>query len=195
MIPEYFTKSEIAYKKIGELYIANEKLAAVEENLKSNIEIVNKFGLKKYLFENFFVDEKEIDDLSKHFSSLKINKDQVSKNLVKNIDVNIFNEINNLLGKSLNVEIVELEKYDSEAVKSLFMNGYLFRVSEKLIISKNQRSDLIKIIEKLPQDFSVKEFKEVSNLSRKYTIPFLEFLDRQLITKKINSEGLRRRID
>ena len=195
MIPEYFTKDEIAYKKIGELYIANEKLAAVEENLKSNIEIVNKFGLKKYLFENFFVDEKEIDDLSKHFSSLKINKDQVSKNLVKNIDINIFNEINNLLGNSLNVEIVELEKYDSEAIKSLFMNGYLFRVSEKLIISKNQRSDLIKIIEKLPQDFSVKEFKEVSNLSRKYTIPFLEFLDRQLITKKINSEGLRRRID
>ena len=195
MIPEYFTKDEIAYKKIGELYIANEKLAAVEENLKSNIEIVNKFGLKKYLFENFFVDEKEIDDLSKHFSSLKINKDQVSKNLVKNIDINIFNEINNLLGNSLNVEIIELEKYDSEAIKSLFMNGYLFRVSEKLIISKNQRSDLIKIIEKLPQDFSVKEFKEVSNLSRKYTIPFLEFLDRQLITKKINSEGLRRRID
>ena len=195
MIPEYFTKDEIAYKKIGELYIANEKLAAVEENLKSNIEIVNKFGLKKYLFENFFVDEKEIDDLSKHFSSLKINKDQVSKNLVKNIDINIFNEINNLLGKSLNVEIVELEKYDSEAIKTLFMNGYLFRVSEKLIISKNQRSDLIKIIEKLPQDFSVKEFKEMSNLSRKYTIPFLEFLDRQLITKKINSEGLRRRID
>ena len=75
---------------------------------------------------------------------------------------------------------------DSEAIKTLFMNGYLFRVSEKLIISKNQRSDLIKIIEKLPQDFSVKEFKEVSNLSRKYTIPFLEFLDRQLITKKIN---------
>jgi selenocysteine-specific elongation factor len=195
MIPEYFTKGEIAYKKIGELYIANEKLAAVEENLKSNIEIVNKFGLRKYLFENFFVDEKEIDDLSKHFSSLKINNDQVSKNLVKNIDINIFNEINNLLGNSLNVEIVELEKYDSEVVKSLFMNGYLFRVSEKLIISKNQRSDLIKIIEKLPQDFSVKDFKEVSNLSRKYTIPFLEFLDRQLITKKINSEGRRRRID
>ena len=53
------------------------------------------------------------------------------------IDINIFNEINNLLGKSLNVEIVELEKYDSEAIKSLFMNGYLFRVSEKLIISKD----------------------------------------------------------
>ena len=195
MMPEYFKKDEIDYKKFGDFYISDEKLNAVEENLKSNIEIVNKFGLKKYLFENFFVDEKEIDDLSKHFSSLKINKDQVSKNLVKNIDINIFNEINNLLGKSLNVEIVELEKYDSEAVKTLFMNGYLFRVSEKLIISKKQRSDLIKIIENLPQDFSVKEFKEVSNLSRKYTIPFLEFLDKQFITKKINNEGLRRRID
>ena len=195
MLPEYFTNDEIDYKKIGKLYISNEKLNAVEENLKSNIERVNKFGLKKYLFENFFIDEKAIDDLSKNFSSLKINKDQVSKNFVTNIDINIFNEINDLLGNSLNVENVELKKYDSEAVKSLFMNGYLFRVSEKLIISKNQRSDLIKIIKQLPQDFSVKEFKEVSKLSRKYTIPFLEFLDRQLITKKINSEGLRRRID
>ncbi len=195
MIPEYFTKSEIAYKKIREFYISDEKLNALEENLKSNIDVVNKFGLKKYLFENFFIDEKAIDDLSKYFSSLKINKDQVSKKFETNIDMNIFNEINNLLGNSLNVEIVDLNNYDSEAVKSLFMNGYLFRVSEKLIISKNQRSDLIKIVKKLPQDFSVKEFKEVSKLSRKYTIPFLEFLDRQLITKKINSEGLRRRID
>ena len=75
------------------------------------------------------------------------------------------------------------------------MNGYLFRVSEKLIISKDQRRDLIKIIELLPREFSVREFKDLSKLSRKYTIPFLEFLDKQFITKKINNEGLRRRID
>ena len=54
---------------------------------------------------------------------------------------------------------------------------------------------LIKIIELLPREFSVKEFKDLSKLSRKYTIPFLEFLDKQFITKKINNEGLRRRID
>ena len=65
----------------------------------------------------------------------------------------------------------------------------------KLIISKDQRRDLIKIIELLPREFSVKEFKDLSKLSRKYTIPFLEFLDKQFITKKINNEGLRRRID
>ena len=195
MMPEYFKKDEIDYKKFGDFYISDEKLNAVEENLKSNIEIVNKFGLKKYIFENFFIDEKSIDDLSKHFLSLKINQDQVSNNLVTNIDTDIFNKINTLLGKDLNVEIIELKNYDSEAVKSLFMNGYLFRVSEKLIISKDQRRDLIKIIELLPREFSVKEFKDLSKLSRKYTIPFLEFLDKQFITKKINNEGLRRRID
>ena len=195
MMPEYFKKDEIDYKKFGDFYISDEKLNAVEENLKSNIEIVNKFGLKKYIFENFFIDKKLIDDLSKHFLSLKINQDQVSNNLVTNIDTNIFNKINTLLGKDLNVEIIELKNYDSEAVKSLFMNGYLFRVSEKLIISKDQRRDLIKIIELLPREFSVKEFKDLSKLSRKYTIPFLEFLDKQFITKKINNEGLRRRID
>ena len=195
MMPEYFKKDAIDYKKFGDFYISDEKLNAVEENLKSNIEIVNKFGLKKYIFENFFIDEKSIDDLSKHFLSLKINQDQVSNNLVTNIDTDIFNKINTLLGKDLNVEIIELKNYDSEAVKSLFMNGYLFRVSEKLIISKDQRRDLIKIIKLLPREFSVKEFKDLSKLSRKYAIPFLEFLDKQLITKKINNEGLRRRID
>ncbi len=195
MMPEYFKKDEIDYKKLGDFYISDEKLNAVEENLKSNIEIVNKFGLKKYIFENFFIDEKSIDDLSKHFLSLKINQDQVSNNLVTNIDTDIFNKINTLLGKDLNVEIIELKNYDSEAVKSLFMNGYLFRVSEKLIISKDQRRDLIKIIELLPREFSVKEFKNLSKLSRKYAIPFLEFLDKQFITKKINNEGLRKRID
>ena len=194
MMPEYFTKDEIAYKKIGDFYISNEKLNTVEENLKSNIDTVNKFGLKKYIYENFFIDEKAIDNVSKHFSSLKISQDQVSNNLVTNINIDIFNEINILLGKNLNVEIVELKNYDSEAIKSLFMNGYLFRVSKKLIISKEHKEDLIKIVEKLPQDFSVADFKEASKLSRKYTIPFLEFLDREAITKKINSNGLRRKI-
>ena len=95
----------------------------------------------------------------------------------------------------MDVKVVDLKNYDSEAIKSLFMNGYLFRVSEKLIISKDQRNDLIKIIEILPQEFSVKDFKEMSKLSRKYAIPFLEFLDKELITKKINNDGLRRRIN
>ena len=51
------------------------------------------------------------------------------------------------------------------------------------------------IIDSLPENFSVANFKEKSSLTRKYAIPFLEFLDKELITKKINSSGLRKKIN
>ena len=185
-----------AYNNIGlSFYEFGEYEKAInsfEKTLKINpnyFEAYNSIGLA---FSKCGKYEEAIDNLSMHFSSLKIRQDQVSNNLVTNINIDIFNEINILLGKNLNVEIVELKNYDSEAIKSLFMNGYLFRVSKKLIISKEHKKDLIKIVEKLPQNFSVADFKEASKLSRKYTIPFLEFLDREAITKKINSNGLRR---
>ena len=44
-------------------------------------------------------------------------------------------------------------------------------------------------------NFSVKDFKEQSSLTRKYAIPFLEFLDKEFVTKKIDSSGLRKKIN
>jgi len=74
------------------------------------------------------------------------------------------------------------------------MSNNLHRVSDNLVISKDHREELIKIIQTLPKEFSVTDFKEASKLSRKYTIPFLEFLDSEAITKKINSDGVRKKI-
>ena len=72
---------------------------------------------------------------------------------------------------------------------------YAAQEGEKIVISEEQRSQLIKIIDILPKNFSVSDFKEKSSLSRKYAIPYLEFLDRELITKKIDSSGLRMKIN
>ena len=79
---------------------------------------------------------------------------------------------------------MDLRKYNTEAIKSLFMNGYLFRVSKNIVISEDQRNELLKIIDTLPNNFSVTDFKEQSSLTRKYAIPYLEFLDKELVTKK-----------
>ena len=95
----------------------------------------------------------------------------------------------------LNVSTIDLKKYDTEAVKSLFMNGCLFRVSKNIVISKDQKSQLIEIIDSLPNNFSITDFKEQSSLTRKHAIPFLEFLDRELVTKKIDSSGLRKKLN
>jgi 6-phosphogluconate dehydrogenase len=114
---------------------------------------------------------------------------------VLNIDTQLLAEIKSLLGNALNVSAIDLSKYDTDAVKSLFMKGYLYRVSKNIVISEDQKNYLIKIIGDLPENFSVTEFKEKTSLSRKYAIPFLEFLDKEFITRKIDSSGLREKIN
>ena len=46
------------------------------------------------------------------------------------------------LGNELNVSPVDLRIYDTKAVKSLFMNGCLFRVSKNIVISEDQKNQL-----------------------------------------------------
>ena len=75
------------------------------------------------------------------------------------------------------------------------MNGCLFRVSKNMVISENQKNQLLEIVDSLPNNFSVTDFKEQSSLTRKYAIPYLEFLDKELVTKKIDSSGLRTKIN
>ena len=63
------------------------------------------------------------------------------------------------------------------------------------IISEDQKNQLIEIIDSLPDNFSVTDFKEKSSLTRKHAIPFLEFLDKELVTKKLDSSGLRKKLN
>ena len=55
-------------------------------------------------------------------------------------------------------------------------------------------NQLFKIIGFLPNKFSIKEFKDKSNLSRKYAIPYLELLDKVGVTQKIDKAGSRKKL-
>jgi len=182
-------------KKIGNFYISNSKLKTLEENIKTNIIKINKSGVRSYFYKNFYIDEKELNDLFVEFKSIKIEKDKIIENKILDIDSQLLAEIKSQLGNSLNVSAIDLKKYDTEAIKSLFMNRYLYRVSKNIVISEDQKNQLIEIIDSLPENFSVTHFKEKSLLTRKYAIPFLEFLDKESITKKIDSNGMRKKIN
>ena len=182
-------------KKIGNFYISNSKLKTLEENIKTNIIKINKSGVRSYFYKNFYIDEKELNDLFVEFKSIKIEKDKIIENKILDIDSQLLAEIKSQLGNSLNVSTIDLKKYDTEAIKSLFMNRYLYRVSKNIVISEDQKNQLIEIIDSLPENFSVTHFKEKSLLTRKYAIPFLEFLDKESITKKIDSNGMRKKIN
>ena len=196
LIPENLLENNYDdYKKIENFYIKNNELKYLEENIKTNIYKINKFGVNNYFYKNFYIDEEELKKLFVDFESINIQKGQIVENKILDIDTQLLSEIKSNLGDTLNVNEIDLKKYETEAIKSLFINNCLYRVSKKIVISEEQRSQLIKIIDILPKNFSVSDFKEKSSLSRKYAIPYLEFLDRELITKKIDSSGLRMKIN
>ena len=196
LIPENLLSSDNErFERIGKFYIKNSKLKTLEENIKSNVIEINKSGVGNYFYKNFYVEENELNKLFDNFKSIKIHGDHIVENKILDVDSQLLEEIKSELGNELNVSAIDLRKYDTEAVKSLFMNGCLFRVSKNIVISKDQKSQLIEIIDSLPNNFSVTDFKEKSSLTRKHAIPFLEFLDKELVTKKLDSSGLRKKLN
>ena len=196
LIPENLLNSNNEdCKRIGNFYIMIKKLETLEENIKTNIIEINKSGASSYFYKNFYIDKKNLDKLAVDFKSIKIQNDQIIENKILDIDSQLLAEIKSQLGNTLNVNSIDLKKYNTEAIKSLFMNGSLYRVSKNIVISEDQKNQLIEIIDSLPENFSIANFKEKSSLTRKYAIPFLEFLDKELITKKIDSGGLRKKIN
>ena len=196
LIPENLLGSKNKeFKRIGKYFIKNSNLKTLEENIKSNIVEVNKSGVGDYFYRNFYIEEKELKKLIVDFKSIKVQKDQIVENKIPDIDYQLLEELKSQFGNALNVNEVDLRKYDTDAIKSLFMNGCLFRVSKNIVISDDQKIQLMEIIDSLPENFSVTDFKKQSSLTRKYAIPYLEFLDKELITKKIDSSGLRTKIN
>ena len=196
LIPENLIASNSEeFKRIGKFFIKNNDLKTLEENIKSNKIEINKSGVGSYLYKNFYIDEKELKKLIVDFKSIKIQKDQIVENKILDIDIQLLAELKSQLGNALNVNEVDLRKYDTEAIKSLFMNGCLFRVTKNIVISEDHKNQLTEIIDSLPDKFSVTDFKEQSSLTRKYAIPYLEFLDKELVTQKIDSSGLRTKIN
>ena len=123
-------------------------------------------------------------------------KDQIVENKILDIDSQLLAEVKSQLGNALNVNASGLKEITiTEAIKSLFMNGCLFRVTKNIVISEDHKNQLTEIIDSLPDKFSVTDFKEQSSLTRKYAIPYLEFLDKELVTQKIDSSGLRTKIN
>ena len=196
LIPEnLIANNSIGFTRIGKFLIKNNDLKTLEENIKSNIIEINKSGVGSYFYKNFYIEEKELKKLIVDFKSIKIQKDQIVENKILDIDSQLLAELKSQLGNALNVNEVDLRKYNTEAIKSLFMNGCLFRVTKNIVISEDHKNQLTEIIDSLPDKFSVTDFKEQSSLTRKYAIPYLEFLDKELVTKKIDSSGLRTKIN
>ena len=94
-------------------------------------------------------------------------------------------------------ELMETLPYDHSQVRDVYyfllQQGELIRVSENIVLSPGQITFLqSQLKESFPsgRTFTVPEFKNLFGISRKYAIPFLEFLDRKRITRRIGDKRM-----
>ena len=190
-----FIQDSIKTVNIEDWIIKEDTLKKIKTDIDQNYKEINKVGFIKYMNREYFIDQEFLDKVMKNFKNVNIFEDQIAINLNDEaVDNETFEDIKTKLGETLEVNKLEINQYDKESIKSLFLNEKIYRISKNIIIADLHLNILIKHLEKLPLEFSVSEFKDQTKLSRKYAIPMLELLDKKLITSKINDSGDRKKL-
>ena len=193
LIPKQFNSSK-KYLSIDQYVVSKEKLSNVESEISKNFVEINKTGVEKYFEKKYFIESENIPKIFKNFSSLNLVNNQLQKIDTGLVDFELLEQISQTLSSELAVSEIDLTNFDKEAVKKLFMNNLLYRVSQKIIITRDHKNLLLNIINSLSDEFNVNDFKSATNLSRKYAIPYLEFLDKSGVTVKTDSDGRRKKL-
>ena len=189
---KYFNENR-KFIRINDEYVNVTILNEIHEILKNDFSEINKTGVDKYFNDKYQIKVGIIKELLKNYEEIEISNNQILK-INNNHDILIaeYKKIYKLLGDELEVNVIDIKSFDRKYLKELFLIKKIYRVNSKLIISDLHLEKLISIVKKLPKNFSVSDFKKESNLSRKYSIPYLELLDKLQITTKIDKLGTRK---
>ncbi len=189
---KYF-KENRKFVRINGEYINDAILNEIHEILKNDLSEINKAGVDKYFIDKYQIKVGIIKELLKNYEDIEISNNQILKiNNNQDILISEYKKIYKLLGEELDVNAIDIKSFDRKYLKELFLIKKIYRVNSKLIISDLHLEKLISIVKRLPKNFSVSDFKKESNLSRKYSIPYLELLDKLQITTKIDKLGTRK---
>ena len=195
VLEKNFVHENMKTVNIDKWYIKEETLNNMEKDLNQNYKQINKIGFIKYINSKYFIEKEIVDKLVKNFKNLNIIEDQITINLKnEEKDSKTFKDIKTKLGKTLEVNEIDIKRYDKESIKSLFITQKIYRISKSIIIADFHLEILLKHLEKLSTEFTVSDFKDETKLSRKYAIPMLELLDKKLFTSKINASGARKKL-
>ena len=194
LLPENLIENSRDYINISNKYLSKDRLESIIKKINENIETINSVGVKNYFYNEFFIEHNYLDELINKIDGLNVINNQLIIDKNTEVDLEVYQNIIDQISSDLSVNYVDVNKFDRESVKKLFMSEYLYRVDKNIIIGKEHISKLVDILKKLPDVFDVSEFKEESNLSRKFAIPYLEFLDKYLYTSKIDSSGKRKKL-
>jgi len=190
-----FFKNNNEFKQIENLYVNESILEKIFEDLENNTDSVNKAGVKDFFQDNYLISTEILDQITKDKENITISNNQVIKK-IDNFEAleDQYIKIKELLGKTLEVNIINTKEFDRGELKDLFLSKKIYRVDSKIIISDEHLKQLVEIVGFMPDEFSVKDFKDKSNLSRKYAIPYLELLDKIGVTQKTDKAGSRKKL-
>jgi selenocysteine-specific elongation factor len=192
--PKKYINESVSHIELEDKFLSYENFELLKNKITNNLQTINDVGVNDYFYKILFIEKKLIEKILGHIEEFDLVKNQIIHKKKSTIDLKIYKMILNEITPELSINEVDLSKYEKEAIKTLFMNNYLYRLNKKLIISDHHRSNLIELLKDLPDIFTVKEFKDIANLSRKYAIPYLEFLDNESLTVKIEDSGKRKKL-
>ena len=192
--PKKYINKSISHIELENKFLSYENLNLLKNKITDNLQTINDLGVENYFYKKLFIEKKLIEKILDQIEEFDLVKNQIIHKKEKTVDLKIYKMILNEITPELSINEVDLSKYDKESIKTLFMNKYLYRLNKKLIISDQHKSNLIELLKDLPDIFTVKEFKDIANLSRKYAIPYLEFLDNESLTVKVEDSGKRKKL-
>ena len=195
IVDEKFIDAGQNFRKIKGCYINENIFEEINTSLNGDIDLINKLGVEEYFRSKYQVTIEVIKEIINKIENLSVSNNQLLKKMHSHENLNSqYKKICELLGRTLEVNIIDTKDFNRDDLKELFLIKSIYRVNSKIIISDKHLNKLIKLIESLPNEFKIKDFKEVSRLSRKYTVPYLELLDKLGITTKIDKSGTRKKI-
>jgi len=180
--------------------ICKKVLSAVNDFHKKN---PLKPGISKEDLRAFFrgIGHRVFDELPLKIKDIAVEKDTVR---LKTFNISLTDEKKSLKGKilkaieasafqppmkdELSMSFSINEKEIGELLKIMSAEGMLVRINDSIYISSanyKKMIDAIKDLFKAKQQMTVAEFRDVLNTSRKYALPFLEYLDSRKITLRV----------
>ena len=112
---------------------------------------------------------------------------------INNKIINIINNkgLNAISIKELNIEFNNDSKLISKMIEIEISNKNIILIEGSLLFSKNNIDKLLNIVKihfSKNETLDIKEFKKITNTSRKYAVPLLEYFDKLGLTYRVGNE-------
>ena len=149
------------------------------------------YTINQLVREEIIVQEKEIVHLKEHKVVLAQDQEKVRGQLEEiylksGLQPPYFKELKNKFSGNTGVDILQV----------MAKEGILIKVKEDLFFHRNAIEDLknkLILFFKKEEEISTPQFKDMTGVSRKYTIPLIEYFDRSQITVRVGDSRLLRK--